>query len=418
MSAPGFRRSFLAPLIACALLAGAAPVVSAQCFGPDNLDLTGPCCAPAVANLPAFNGNSLPGLAICWQQCSVATTNTLKVAWSPLVATTCAEYTSGLTVSDGGSGLPILTGKLVLDYTRTWTEIDTAGVASQVWRFTAKVDLQTVPGSPTPCAVPNCIAPLGPHPTAFFYGYMDYSGCAPSGPTDSVLVLYHAADRFIHIPGLSSTPGAFHPTQSYAIVAPHSSLQPFIPGNTPASFGPVVAEASRNAFLPGTIICQVEDPVTAGSIVKLGAGCLNTMTNNPKQQTARDFKGTTKCVNAAGLNGGWASLNFFPGLPWLHMVTTSIGTWSNPNLWPGKEQAWVDEGLFVHQDACLGDFIELKYGGSTRGGFTAVLVNPPITVKDFTDIADNWSAPLAGPFTFPILGGVQPTDRLIYVNEP
>src|SRR5262245_50066803 len=134
MFVQSFRRSFLS-LLACALLAS-TPVVSAQCFGPDNLDLTGPCCAPAVANLPIFNAQSLPGLAICWQQCSVATTNTLKVSWSPLVAITCAEYTSGLTVFDGGSGLPILTGKLVLDYTRTWTEIDTEGVALQVWRFT------------------------------------------------------------------------------------------------------------------------------------------------------------------------------------------------------------------------------------------------------------------------------------------
>jgi hypothetical protein len=311
MSAPGFRRSFLAPLIACALLAGAAPVVSAQCFGPDNLDLTGPCCAPAVANLPAFNGNSLPGLAICWQQCSVATTNVLKVAWSPLVATTCAEYTSGLTVSDGGSGLPILTGKLVLDYTRTWTEIDTAGVASQVWRFTAKVRPPDVPGSPTPCAVPNCIAPLGPHPTAFFYGYMDYSGCAPSGrPTACWCSI--TPRRFIHIPGLSSAPGAFHPTSPTPSWPRTRRLQPFIPGNTPASFGPVVAEARAMPSCPARSSAG-RGPGDRGLDRQAGRGLPQHDDQQPKQQTARDFKGTTKCVNAAGSTGAGPRSTSSPG---------------------------------------------------------------------------------------------------------
>ena len=119
-----------------------------------------------------------------------------------------------------------------------------------------------------------------------------------------------------------------------------------------------------------------------------------------------------------GIPGGWTSLNInFPVLPWFHMVTTSIGFWGNPNVYPGQEVAWVDEGLFVHQDSCVGNFVELKYGGSTAKGWTAML-QTGVIASQFTDIADNWSAPLLGPYPFPIYGSVQPTDHLIYVNKP
>src|SRR5262249_51118515 len=158
--------------------------------------------------------------------------------------------------------------------------------------------------------------------------------------------------------------------------------------------------------------------VLQGAMTKIGAGCLNVMATNPKQQTLRQFSGTTNCVNTAGVNGSWASLNVsFPTLPWFHMVTTSIGTWGNGNVYPGKESASVDEGLFVHSSACTGDYVELKYGGSTKDGWK---VNLPVgaIITQFTDLADNWSAPLAGPYPLPIEGNVMPTDHLLYVNEP
>jgi hypothetical protein len=408
--------SLLLPLLACALLAG-APSVSAQCFGPDSL--TGPCCAPTISTLPAFPDISLPGLGICWDKCLVKSTRDLKVSWVMPGTGLCSEYSTVLTVSDAVTGVPILTGKMVLDYTRTWLEFDPGGGVTQVWRFTAKADLSCPPGVVAPpCPAPSCIMPAGPHPTAFFYGYVDYSNCT-SPVWDSSIVLYHAADRFIHIPGLSDKPGVFHPVDTYAIVAPHSAVQPFFPANAIAPVGPVVAEAVRDLFIPGIppIFCICEDPIVQGVMVKLGAGCLNIPAVNPKQQTLRDFKGTTTCVSAAGVPGGWATLNLFPTLPWLHLVTTSIGSWGNPGVWPGAERVWVDEGLFVHQDPCVGDFIELKYGASTSGGFNALLPNP-IPVSHFTDVADNYTAPLAGPYPVPILGSIMPTQHLIYANLP
>jgi hypothetical protein len=310
----------------------------------------------------------------------------------------------------------------VLDYTRTWNEVDPIGTPIQVWRFTAKADLSIPPGALlVNCPTPPCLAPIGPHPTAFFYGYVDYASCSgAAGSWQNVLVLSHPADRFIHSPGLSDKPGIFHPGQSYAIIAPHSAVQPFVPANNIASGGPVIGVGMRDVNVGGIppTLCLVMDPITQGLMTKLGAGCMANITAGPKEHTLRQFSGQSTCITSAGTPGGFASLNInFPFLPWLHMVTTSIGTWSNANIYPGKETAWVDEGLFVHQSACTGDYVELKYGASTRGGFTAF--SPPGAIStNFTDLVNNYSAPLAGPYPFPILGSLRPSVHLVYVNEP
>jgi hypothetical protein len=403
----------------CTLLAGTAPGVSAQCFGPDNLDI-GPCCAPTIANVPQFPKAALPGMGICWNACAVSGTQDVRADWTTPRQASCGEYDTLLTVTDAFGG-PLVSGKLVLDYTRTWLETDVSGLTHQVWRFAAKADLFLVPGGGVPpCTVPTCITPVGGQPTAFYYGYVDYMSCAAGDPWENVLVLYHACDRFIHAPGLSDRPGVFHPGGAYAIVAPHSPAQPFLPVNQVASGGPLFGEAARDidTSTPPPTLCIVEDPVVAGAMSPLGAGCVCTLTTLPKHQTLRKFSGTTACVDAAGIPGGWASLDIaFPTLPWKHMITSSIGRWTSPFVYPGQESAWVDEGLFVHQDPCHGNFLELKYGGSTRDGWTPLLPIP-VLLPNFTDIADNYTAPLFGPYPAPILGSIRPTEHLIYVNEP
>jgi hypothetical protein len=398
----------------------ALPSVSAQCFGPDLLDL-GPCCGPAALNLPAFPNVAIQGLGVCWNACTVASQRDLRVRWTPPSQPFCGEYVTQLTVDDAITGAAVLSGLLTLDYTRTWTEFDTLGNPQQVWRFAAKADVSAVVGGLIhPCLIPACIQPLGPHNTAYYYGYVDYTICTAAAGWQNALVLYHACDRFVHTPGFSDRPGVFHPSGSYAIVAPHSTLQPFVPSNNIAPGGPLLAEATRNVDTTSVppAPCRVEDKVAIGSLTPLGAGCLCTMTTLPKQQTVREFKGSTTCLNAIGIPGAWTSLNIlFPTLPWYHLVSTSIGCWTNPTVYPGAECAWVDEGLFVVQDACSGDFVELKYGGSTAKGWPGVLPSG-VTTMNFLDLTDNYTAPLGGPHPLPIIGSVRPTDHQIYVNEP
>ena len=407
---PYAQRVLLFALVAVLSLLAVAPTAPSQCFGPDNLN--GPCCAVVPPNLPPFPSMSLPAAGICWQGCLPGVINPLSVTWPTPAPTTCGSYQTPITVIDTGSGSPILTGMLILDYTRTWDEVDATGVGHQVWRFTAKVDLSSAAGSTAlVCPKPPCLAPLGPHPTAFYYGYLDYAGCNAAGPWEASLVLYHAADRFIHMPGLSDRPGNFHPASAYAIVAPHSTVQPFVPGNFIPSLNPIIGEAVRRTGPT----CLAEDKVQQAQYTLIGAGCVNTMAANPKQQTLRQSNGLTNC-GVGGALGQWVSLNVnFPVFPWWHQVATSIGQWTSPLAYPGPEHAWVEEGFFVHREACSGFWVDMKYGASTEGGWTPFTQVGP--VKAFTDLADNYSAPVGGPYPTPLLGSVRPTDRLIYVNQ-
>lgn len=415
LASPRLRAGLLALLVVLAWPSHAR----AQCFGPDNLDI-GNCCGPAVPNLPVFPAASVPSLGVCWNACSVAGTQDLRLDMSPPAQVACAQYISQFTVSDTSS-VPLLSGLLQMDYARTWEEIDPSGALIQVWRFVVKVDLNGVAGvPPSACVTPSCVSPVGPHTTAFYYGYLDFASCnaVPGAAWETSLVLFHNCDRFIHAPGLSDKPGVFHPGGSYALVAPHTSAQPFIPGNAFAPSGPVFAEAMRtiDTSTPPPNVCLVEDRVVAGSMNLLGAGCVCTFSTTPKQQSLRRFDGQTACPTATGIPAGWASVDpGFPIFPWLHMVTTSIGSWTNPSIYPGAERAWVDEGVFAVADACTGDWAEIRYGATTRGGWT---VNHPVLIGSFTDMADNYTAPLFGPYPAPLIGSVQPTDRLIYINTP
>ena len=76
------------------------------------------------------------------------------------------------------SSVPLLSGLLQMDYTRTWEEVDPTGALIQVWRFVVKVDLSGVAGvPPSACVTPSCVSPVGPHTTAFYYGYLDFASC-------------------------------------------------------------------------------------------------------------------------------------------------------------------------------------------------------------------------------------------------
>jgi hypothetical protein len=191
--------------------------------------------------------------------------------------------------------------------------------------------------------------------------------------------------------------------------------------NIPAPGGPLVAEAMRNVnnpFAPGA--CTVEDRISGGSLVALGQGCFAPFAVAPPQYTIRGFQGQGSCVDAIGQSAGFQSQNIsFPVLPWIFLVTTSIGAWTNPAVFPGNERVWVDEGLFRTRDICFSnEFYEIYYGASTQAGFPVISTAPITPNYAFLDLADNYSAPVGGPYPMPILGHVMKTDHLIYVNTP
>ncbi len=401
-------------LLSALVLATTHEVVSAQCLGPDGLN--GPCWTTNTANLPNFPHATLQGTGICWIRCNPQPQVCTNVVLAAPVAVACGRYTAALSVSDC-VGLPLLTGSVVLDYTRTWDELTPVppGIHYQVWRFAAKVDMSRVGAVPPSCVVPSCLAV---HNTAFYYGYVDYAVDCATGVFETALMLFHNCDSFIHDPDFSSRPGAFHPDGSYALVAPSTAANPFVAGNVTAFTGPIVAEAVRNVPLIVGGPCICEDPVT-GDLRFAGQGCGCPLMLNPKQMTARILRGTGTCVAPGFGLTSFTSVNTSPGFPWFHVMSTSIGTWTTAASYPGMERVWADEAPILYNDSCpILKFGELYYGASTSDGYTVV---PPVGVmltQKFLDIASNVSFTPPSMPVFPLVGHVIPTRNLIYVNVP
>ena len=396
------------------------PTAAGQCLGPDNLD-SGTCCQQVNATLPTFPQISMQGLGVCWNNCAPQAQNPLSVAWTAPTSTVCAEYFSTLTVVPGGG--PALTGTMKLDYTRTWYEPGTAGTPVQVWRFAAKADLAVPPGSTSVvCPIPGCLPPAGNQPTAFFYGYVDYAQDCGTLTFQNSLVLYHACDFFIHTAGFSSRPGSYHPTSTYGIIAPHTSAQPFVPANLPHPSGPLTGEALRTTGTAlGIASCINQDQLAGGALTFLAQGCVCPFGPAPAQYTINLPAGNGTCVNSAGLSSAFSATLFnWPVIPWPYMVSASIGSWSNPAVWPGTEDVWVNEGLFRYYDSCTQlDYFEVFYGASTDNGWPTFPVTPgSLVTQKFVDLAGNWRKTLPGPNNLPLMGNSRPTNHLIYVNLP
>ncbi len=188
------------------------------------------------------------------------------------------------------------------------------------------------------------------------------------------------------------------------------------PSNSPAPQGPIFFDATRDFGSLVPPFCLTSDPMLSGQVTTFGGFCLTTLANGPKQHWLRSVAGQGACLNTSGQNGSFQSVALnFPTLPWFHLVSASIGQWTNPNVWPGNERAWVDEGVFIHQNVCTGNWVNVNYGATTKDGWQIL---HPVLLTTFTDLADNYNAPLFGPYPGPIVGNVKLSTKLIYVTQP
>ncbi len=123
-----------------------------------------------------------------------------------------------------------------------------------------------------------------------------------------------------------------------------------------------------------------------------------------------------------GIVGSWTALNAFPsGLPWVRMITTSIGRWTTGASYPGPEQAFVDEGLFFYHESCANggaglDFTDLFYGATTSQGFLLSLPDGALQPIGMIDLASNYALAAGAPPIGPFLGTVLESRHLIYTN--
>lgn len=407
--------AFVARLsLTAAVLTLVASSAQAQCPVVDGF--SGPCCSPTVPNLPNFPFTSLPASTICWSNCAPVSQDCASVNLSPPVPIACGTYQAQFSLGDC-AGIALMSGLATLDYTRTWMERDTAGQIYQVWRFAVRADLGN-PGVVTPgCAVPPCVGTWG---DSFYYGYIDYVlDCVGAGFWQQALVLFHNCDAYIHNQSSSSEPGTFHPGRSYAIVAPDSTVNPFVPSDMPAPGGALVGEATRTLGGAAGVVCLTEDPIASGSILPAITGCGCPLSFLGVHNTARIHKGAGTCPDATGVTGSYTSIDTFPyGQPWFHNLTTSIGCWSMDATYPGKECVWVDEGVYGYRDVCVGtNYLEWQYGATTDFGWM-IVPDPtmPTPTQRFTDLSSNYSAALPGPLPFPYVGTVLPSRHAIYTN--
>ncbi len=391
----------------------------AQCLPFDNL--TGPCCAPTQLSLPAFPNFAQQGLALCFKDCIDIDDECISMKWTAPMPNfiQCGQYRSDVNV-DTCAGVSLLKGQAILDYTRTWIETPVSPVISgpiQVWRFVAEVDMSGSPlvGS-TDCLVPPSLAAYN---TAFYYGYVDYALDCSTGSWSQSSVLYHACDWLIHQPGISDKPGVFNPDTSYALVAPNTPANPFVPGFSIVPAAPLVAEAMREVT-PGPATqppCKFEEPLINGIYQPIGFGCLCPPAFGPIQMAGLTVRGESACGSR------FESLNLFPTAPWFGAMSISIGSWTTTATYPGQERVRVHEGLYQYIDGCpdatgvVDITLDIFYGAETVGGYpvAATPVGTPLT-QHFVDLASNYSNPIFAPIALPAVGSVRPTDHLVYVN--
>lgn len=379
---------------------GTVPSLTAQaCFGPDGLD--GPCCTFVTEDLPTFPDLSMQGSALPWQDCMPLPKLGVAMSLGGPQQLACGSYVSPFSVTTA-AGIVVASGELELTYSRTWDEISPAGQVHQVWRFLIMGNLDV---APTPVPQP-AIPPVSP---AFYHGYIDYAlPCnAPLVTWRHAMVLFHNCDDFLHRPGLSANPGVFHPDRTFAFVSPDTAAQPF--DHTviaPPMSGPVMMGALRDPSPAAIAACTTRDRVAQGALDPIVEGCACPLTVNlPPRNVATRMSAFGVC------GGGTLSLDTSAlGFPWLHLISTSIGRWTNGAVFPGEEGALVYEGPVVWQEGCTNQrFAELHYGAATQQGWTRVSPLPVLLPQNMLDMRSNWSIPIPGPVALPIVGAVFPS---------
>lgn len=398
-------RFFLCGILAIATMVWVSPAEAPLCLGTDGL--TGPCCATTTVSLPAFlPGDTLQSVGICWNAC-VPSTNPVILEIGQPTPVWCGAFQSQLSVTDG-SGLSLMSGVGILDFTRTWTEINDDGDELQVWRMMVKSDLMLA-GTAAPCPVPICFAAA---PIAFFSGHIDFAINCNTGSLETSASLFHTCDRFIHDPNASSIPGPQHPGISYAIVGPDVPANPFVPTILSPITGQITGGASRRVAAPGTV-CRSEDPLVAGNLGLNLQGCACPLSWTPAQYSTQPFAASGSC------SGAFSAILTPNPYPWKRMITTSLGTWtgSGPGTpYPGDEALWAEEGFFFFTDGCTSNTrIESFYGVMTDKGFTVLPdAQRPWLSDKMIDLASNFDSS-NGLFP-PFVGNVMATSHTIHAN--
>lgn len=404
------------PLVLLALFA--APTTP-QCLGDDGLG--GPCAGFANEILPAFPAVEFQGAAFAWERCVPRTGPAVTLRVSAPAWQACGRYLANVSVADAGAST-VLAGLATLDYARTWLEVQPGGEPRtlQVYRLLLKVDLNWFLEDET--LLPACLM-SGGWRRAFYTGYLDLAFDCAGGAPRAALVLFHNGDAFLHAEGLSSRPGVFHPETTYALVAPATPSQPFVPSGLSVAVshpaGALLGDAVREAPDGPGGACAHEDVLAGGQVTRLGSGCACPFALVPEQASALRLTGLGNCTGPEGTTS-FRSVKTPAAFPWIHAMATSLGAWTSGAAYPGTEAVWIDEAPMLYEDPrSSGPFRlgEIYYGATTAGGFEVRTTAGEPASDRRMDLASNRSFSPANPPTT-LVGSVGTTRNVIALDLP
>jgi len=343
---------------------------SAQCPLPDGLD-GNPCCTLVSEEVPHFPRVAQPTVGICWKDCALEATQAYTAVWTPLKVLPASGADCGYRLVRfdlvNATGATTWTGTLRQLYARTWLETTPAGATLQVWRFLVNGDLRSNSVLPlVPCPAPSCAPAFGNR--VHYTGYIDYvQECGAAAPSTQIAwMLNHACDRFSHINGFPRA-GVFHPERSYSLVGPSTDFLPSPVG--PVEVTPMASfEGMRRLRHPpagssGPILCEAEETPLA-RFNPLGVGCI--CFDTPPLFTPL-YTAEVTVTGACGTNLVASGGPILPGY-----ISMSIGTWSNPAVYPGNESLRWSMADYLDSDPCQTvQTRKVFYGVTTFSGFPA-----------------------------------------------
>ncbi|MCY3003465.1 MAG: hypothetical protein NTV21_16850 [Planctomycetota bacterium] len=186
---------------------------------------------------------------------------------------------------------------------------------------------------------------------------------------------------------------------------PMNPLDP-MPGAIPVSDGPVQQGNFRyNNWAAGSNLCTFREPAPQGNVVANALYCLCATSTAAAGQFVDTF------VAVAGQCGS----SVFP-TPASRFTQKTIGTWTNPNQFPGVEALLFDYGDLQYTNGCNGNVsVEWYEGVETIGGFPAIDFTGVLLGRQFED----WGSCNNSP-TNPArrIGAPHVTYSLVTLNLP
>ncbi len=403
------RRSLWSFFFAAIIALASITPVQANGFQPDNLD--GPCCGPTNVNIPQLPVQTLQTKYVCWNNCSPGLSGTVLTTFQP-AQVACGIYINRMTVTNLSGALTAWTGRLVMQYTRTWAEASVPGATpdTQVWRFILNGDLQPSQQVINQFGGNACIvAPCVTQYNSFHVdGYIDYALNCNTGQMSIAFAVDHDCDTFEHANAFTCRPGNFHPTRSYSFIGPAAGFVCDV--NVPTAQGPINCEAFRNNDFtqPLAAICQFEQPIQGGGIGNQGTFC-PCSPNAPGQYSIQQFDAGTICMSVANST----QVDVWPGL-----VGKSLGFWTDPTVYPGTERLHIERGHTSYTDGCTGVQTRPYFiGAQTQGGFPTFKLDPTgALVPVSSQLIDLGDATFLNQNSQPRIGKLSISDKMIYLN--